>query len=274
MLIRWRSRRQTPALCRGLLHSGNALLTPARPASPPRSADTLGAMDGSPAQAPRAEPRGRGVIEVVATVVVTLVLVGILGALLGRPARAGQSMEPLIPEKARVWLAAPTSFDRGDIVVILPDRRWHEVVVDEPGGITRALRWLRLSQPPPNSRLMVRIIGVPGDEVRCCGPDGHPLVNGHPVPAVLPESQFRVVVPQGRYFVASDAPSAAHSACYLSSLGIEALVAPERIVAEVDRVGWPWKPTDLAPSKASYAGIPGQQAGPEPIIEAGKDPSC
>lgn len=231
-------------------------------------------MDAPSLQAQRAEPRARGVLEVAAAVLVTLVAVGLLGAFVGRPARAGTSMEPVIPADARVWLGAPTALDRGAIVVILPDTRWHDVVPDQPGAITRTLRWLRLAQPPTGSRLMVRIIGVPGDEVRCCGADGLALVNGLAVPARLPEARFRVVVPEGRYFVASDAPGTAHSACYLSSLGVEALVATDRIVAQVDRVGWPWKPTDLAPSKAPYAGIPGRLAGPDPIIEAGKDPSC
>lgn len=231
-------------------------------------------MDAPSLPAQRAEPRARGVLEVAATALVTLVVVGLLGAMLGRPARAGTSMEPLIDADARVWLAAPTALERGAVVVIMPDTRWHDVVADRPSRVTRTLRWLRLSQPPAGSRLMVRIIGVPGDEVRCCDSTGSARVNGHPVPARLPATRFRVVVPEGRYFVAGDAPGTAHSACYLSSLGVEALVATDRIVAQVDRVGWPWNPTDLAPSKEPYAGIPGRPANPDPIIEAGKDPSC
>lgn len=231
-------------------------------------------MDAPAKQAKRAEPRARGVLEVAAALLLTVVLVGVLGAFLGRPARAGTAMEPLIAENARVWLDDPTTIERGDIVVIIPDARWSNVTDDEPGSLSRGLRWLRLAQPPAGSRLMVRIIGVPGDEVRCCGTDGLGLVNGHTVPALLPGNNFRVVVPQGRYFVGSDALSTAHSACYVSSLGVEALVAPEQIVAQVDRVGWLWKRVDLAPSKAPYRGIPGRPASPVPIIEAGKDPSC
>ena len=231
-------------------------------------------MDAPTQRAQRTEPPGRGALEVVGAVLVTMVVVGLLGALVGRPARAGRSMEPLIAADSRVWLSAPTLIDRGTIVVIIPDTRWNHVVADTPSSVTRAMRWLRLTQPPAGSRQLVRIIGVPGDEVRCCGPDGAPLVNGYPVPARLPAHPFRVVVPEGRYFVGGDAAGPAHSACYLSSLGVEALVAPERIVARVDRVGWPWKPTDLVPSKAPYTAIPGRPASPDPIIEAGKDPSC
>ena len=158
--------------------------------------------------------------------------------------------------------------------MIRPDSRWHAVVVDEPGPLTRALRWLRVARPPRDSRMLVRIVGVPGDEVRCCGSDGKALVNGHSVPMMVPDSQFRVVVPEGRYFVAGDAPSTAHSACYLSALGVEALVPTSRIEAQVARVGWPWSSIDISASAAPYVGIPGRPASPQPIIEAGKDPSC
>lgn len=229
---------------------------------------------GRPATVRGGRPRGRVVLEIGAVVVVTLLAVGLLGSVLGRPARAGRTMEPLIGEGARVWLVQPTVPQRGDIVVIVPDTRWNGVVADDPSTLTRGLRWLRLDHPPADSRMMVRVIAVPGDEVRCCDSGGSLLVNGHPVPAWVPGVQFRVRVPEGRYFVASESPSAASSACYLSSLGIEAMVTAEQIESRVARVGWPWAAVDISTSRQAWAAIPRRPATADPIIEAGKDPSC
>ncbi|MGA4669867.1 S26 family signal peptidase [Propionibacteriaceae bacterium Y1923] len=231
------------------------------------------AAEAAPAGA-RGRSRARTVVEVTAVVVATLLAVGLLGSVAGRPGRADATMEPLIRAGQRVWLVQPTTPERGDIVVIIPDLRWHAVVADDPGSVTKALRWLRIARPPEGSRMLVRIIGVPGDEVRCCDGNGSPLVNGHPVPAAMPGNHFRVVVPEGRWFVASDSPSSASSACYLSSLGIEAMVTTDRIEARVARVGWPWAATDLSADQRIYTGIPGNPAPVDPIIEAGKDPTC
>lgn len=223
-----------------------------------------------PAQA----ARRRSVLESIAVVLATLIVVGVLSATFGRPARAGGTMEPTIPQGSRLWLTRVSSLERGQVVVLQPHPGWNGAAPDHPNAVERALRWLRLGQAPAEARVVVRIIGLPGDEVRCCGVDGSVVVNGQNVPAVVPGERFRVVVPEGRYFVATDAPSSANSACYLSRLGVDAMVTRDQLMARVARAGGLWSRRDLAASAAVYAGPPGRPAAPEPIIEAGKDPSC
>ncbi|MGD7733646.1 S26 family signal peptidase [Propionibacteriaceae bacterium G57] len=214
-----------------------------------------------------------GVFESAGAVLLTLVLVGVLATVNGYPARASAAMQPTIPQGSRLWLTGVTDVERGDVVVIAPDSRWSGVVADNPGAVTKLLRWVRLDRPPQNSTMLVRIVGLPGDEVRCCE-GGNLLVNGRQVPIRGMDTTFRVVVPGERYFVGTDTPSVGSSHCYLASLGVEALVPRHRITDHVDRVGWPWRRTDISASGVPFQGIPGQAAPPAPIIEAGKDPSC
>lgn len=211
-------------------------------------------------------------VEVVAGVLVTLLAVALLTMASGRPMRAGATMAPSIRRDAIVWVGggAPT---RGAVMVLAPDIRWRGVTVDEPGPLTRAARWLRLDNPPDGSRVLVRVIGMPGDVVVS---DGRAItVNDLDVPAVpIQGHRFRVVVPQGRHFVMTDRPSAMSSACYLSALGADALVPTDHLVGRVRGVGQPWTSRSLTQSASPYTGIAGRAAPTTATVDAGKDPTC
>ena len=126
-----------------------------------------------------------------------------------------ESMEPtmlvddkILVEKVSYWAGEP---HRGDIVVF-----------DDPGGwlneaesgkasnpVQRALEVIGLF--PTGGHLIKRVIGVGGDEVKCCDDSGHITVNGTPLDEPYVEDSsasadqtFDVVVPKGHLWVMGD----------------------------------------------------------------------
>ncbi len=103
-----------------------------------------------------------------------------------------------------------------------------------------------------------RVIGLPGERVRCCDADGRITVNGRPLverylPSSVPPSriQFDVLVPSGRYFVLGDARDvSADSRMHLGDPG-GGTVPRNKIVGRV--VGKYWPPSQIGGLPAPYA---------------------
>jgi len=207
---------------------------------------------------------------------IALVVVAMTSALTGRPVVADATMEPSFAAGTRLWVKGlEEDPERGDVVLVAPDSRWDGVAQDSAGSFTELMRWLRLGAAPPGSQVITRIIGGPGDEVRCCSPSGQLLVNGKPVPTPGGNEAFRVVLSNGLYFVATDSMSPGSSSCYLSSLRRAALISTDQIKGRVVRAGWPWARRPLDPARAPYTGVPtGGPVPAAPIIESAKDPYC
>jgi signal peptidase I len=100
---------------------------------------------------------------------------------------------------------------RGEIVVFNGSGTGfpQEVVPDRSNGIVRALRSIPravgLGQPA-ESDIIKRVIGVPGDTVACCDPQGRVTVNGVPLdePYIFENS---ALVENGRIFPPTTVPS-------------------------------------------------------------------
>ncbi len=106
---------------------------------------------------------------------------------------------------------------RGDIVVFDGlDSFTPEVSIAEPTNpVSKALSWfagLVGFAPPSEKDFIKRVIGVPGDEVKCCDAKGRVTVNGVPLDETdylydgnkPSETQFDQIVPPGRLWVMGD----------------------------------------------------------------------
>lgn len=161
------------------------------------------------------------------------------------------SMEPLFQTGDRI-VVSRTDFSAG------PIRRGDVVVFDGRGSFASlksgkgaladaaaaAAQWLGLAGS--DTTYVKRVVGLPGDEVRCCGPDGKLLVNGEPLeepyiyPGDVPSLQkFSVVVPDGRLWLMGD--HRAESADSRSLLGAPGggMVPVDRVIGRPVQIIWP-----------------------------------
>jgi signal peptidase I len=120
----------------------------------------------------------------------------------------------------------PFSLKRGDVVVFTDPDHWlrASAPVAEPGPLRKGLRFVGLLPDDSSDHLIKRLIGLPGDRVRCCTADGRITVNDVPLaerylfPGNKPsETEFDITVPPGRIWVMGDhreasADSRAHDA--------------------------------------------------------------
>ncbi len=128
--------------------------------------------------------------------------------------------------------------ERGDIVVFRPPADWHADAQD----------------------FIKRVVGVGGDRVACCGPDGRITVNGVPVdePYVRPgnrpsDTPFDVTVPAGRLFVLGDHRAGSADSRAHAGAGFHGTVPVQNVVGHafvtiwpLDRLRWHTAPTTLA----------------------------
>ncbi len=105
---------------------------------------------------------------------------------------------------------------RGDIVVFNGLDSWtpEATVAGPTNPIGKALGWiggLVGFAPPSETDFIKRVIGIPGDRVVCCAPNGRVTVNGVALsePYLYPgntpsDTGFNIIVPPGRLWVMGD----------------------------------------------------------------------
>lgn len=138
--------------------------------------------------------------------------------------------------------------ERGDIVVF--DGSGTFAGSDSNGGslsriLRRAAATVGLAEPE-RTHYIKRVIGIGGDRVACCDPDGRITVNGEPLdePYLYPGDEpsaagFDVEVPEGRLWVLGDHRSdSMDSREHLGSPG-GGTVAEERVIGRAEFVCWP-----------------------------------
>lgn len=124
------------------------------------------------------------------------------------------SMEETLVRNDRILAWKPASPQRGDVVVFHDPANW---LGDTPpasgmgGQLQRLLVFLGIMPSASGDDLVKRVIGVGGDTIECCSPDGKIIRNGVPLdePYIYPgeptdQVKFKVTVPQGRLFVMGD----------------------------------------------------------------------
>ena len=162
-----------------------------------------------------------------------------------------ESMEPLLDAGDRI-LVSRTDFSTEPIrhgdVVVFDGRGTFAPLTSTKGPLGDAVaavgHWLGLTGS--DTTYIKRVIGLPGDHVRCCGSDGRLTVNGQAVeesylyPGDVPsEQKFDVVVPAGRLWLMGDHRS--RSADSRSLLGAPGggLVPLDRVIGRPVRIIWP-----------------------------------
>ena len=165
------------------------------------------------------------------------------------------SMQDTLQPGDRVLVSKLTyrfrDIQRGDIVVFNGvDSFTPEVSVAEPANpVSRAVRWAAtaLGLPTVNEKDFIkRVIGLPGDRVRCCDSHGRVTVNGVPLdepylfPGDVPSlSTFDVLVPPDKLWVMGDHRSdSKDSRSYLGDPG-GGMVPQSRVVGRAFAIVWP-----------------------------------
>lgn len=204
------------------------------------------------------------------------------------------SMENTLQINDRVLVSKFGGFQRGDVVVFEDPGDWLAPAPVSDNPIRIGLEFIGVLPNSATEHLIKRVIGMPGDRVKCCGEDGRISVNGVALdeaaylyseggvqvsPANVP---FEIVVPAGYIFVMGDHRNqSADSRCRLTNItagepsGIAAFVPVDKvvgaavaIVSPLDRLS-----TFTVPDTFEAVAEPDQPAPVEPeIIEA--SPGC
>jgi signal peptidase I len=178
----------------------------------------------------------------------------------------------------------PIELRRGDIVVFADPGDWLEPVVQAPHGsvvtgLRDAMMFVGLLPDNSENHLIKRVIGLPGDHVKCCDEGGRLTVNGVPVkePYLMPgdaasESQFDITVPRGRVWVMGDHRSDSSDSRFHDAPGdngTQGSVDERLIVGRAVAIVWPLDHLDwLSTPTETFAKVPN----PSPAGDRGGAP--
>jgi signal peptidase I len=195
--------------------------------------------------------------ELVLLVALTLAVAGLIRTFLVQPFFIpSESMENTLRVGDRVLVDKLSyrfhEIHRGDVVVFNGlDSFTPEVQVDESSNpVARGLRSVGAAvgvAPPGEKDFIKRVIGVPGDRVVCCDPQGRVTVNGtaldeadYVFPGNVPsEATFDVTVPAGRLWVMGDHREAsADSRAHTGDPG-GGTVPEDKVIGRAFSVVWP-----------------------------------
>ena len=210
----------------------------------------------------------RLVLQVVAAVVVMALLKAFVVQSFYVPS---ESMEPTVLPGDRVvvnLLVDGADVRRGDLVVFDGTSAWagpDRSAYEAPGVIGRTLAAVRraLGIESGETDYLKRVIGVGGDRVRCCTPDGRLEVNGTPLDepylargTKASDVTFDVTVPAGRLWLLGD--NRARSSDARAHLGDPGggMVPTDDVIGRVALRYWPlsrWGTMDPASTDARPA---------------------
>jgi len=193
-----------------------------------------------------------------------------------------QSMYNTLQDHDRIAVLKFQHFQRGDIVVFVDPGGWVTTPPAPIGTVHRVLEKIGLLASTDQQYVVKRVIGLPGDEVRCCT-DGKLTVNGVTIDessylmnpaAPASDFSFDVIVPVGRVFVLGDnREGSADSRWHLCQAnhtadGYGGFVPIQNIVGPVKAVAFPFSRIGSRPTPTSvFASVP---AGTDPPPTVGK----
>jgi len=171
----------------------------------------------------------------------------------------------LTGDKVIVSKLTPGPFDlkRGDVVVFKDPGGWLDPTTPKvrgkiSGGIHDGLTFIGLLPNDADDHLIKRVIGLPGDHVVCCTPQGLLTVNGTPItePYIYPgnapsEKDFNITVPAGKIWVMGDHREISRDSRFNDpgGTGKDGSVPINLVVGRAVVIVWPL-------SRASWLGVP------------------
>ncbi len=182
-----------------------------------------------------------------------------------------ESMEPGLITNDRILVQKVTYWtgdvERGDVVVFEDPGGW--LAPPEPlTGLQKVLSTVGLY--PTGGHLVKRVIGVGGDEVRCCDRRDRVTVNGIPLdetdylpPGVAPSTKrFRVTVPEGRIWLMGDNRSNSEDSRYHQDLPGKGTVSTDRVVGKVWGIVWPLGRFEVLDRPDTFAQLESSESAP------------
>lgn len=186
------------------------------------------------------------------------------------------SMEPTLQPDDRILvnkIGVGSSLQRGDLVVFDGSHSFAGRTGDSGGhgsGAGRALGAMAsiLSIETNQSDYVKRVVGLPGDHVVCCDPNGQLKVNdvGVNEPYLYPGDKpsdltFDVTVPSGRVWLMGDHRSdSADSRAHLGDPG-GGMVRLDDVIGRAAMVFWPPSRAGVLSAPDSLAGLPANARG-------------
>jgi signal peptidase I len=163
----------------------------------------------------------------------------------------------------------PLSLQRGDVVVFTDPGGWleGETVTPSTNPVREALAFIGLLPNDSGNHLIKRVIGLPGDHVKCCDSSGRLSVDGTPITETYlrsgsqpSERPFDITVPAGRIWVMGDnRQESADSRSHDDGTGRTGTVPIDDVTGRALAVVWPF-------SHGSWLGrYPGVFAGVKPV---------
>ncbi|MGH3324046.1 MAG: signal peptidase I, partial [Streptomyces sp.] len=174
----------------------------------------------------------------------------------------------VLVDKLTPWFG--TKPERGDVVVFKDPGGWLDREEtqrdDDPVGIKQGkefMTFIGLLPSDDEQDLIKRVVGVGGDKVKCCDPQGRVTVNGTPLkePYLHPgnkpsQMKFDVSVPIGRVFVMGDhRANSADSRFHLRDPGT-GTVPEDKVVGRAMVIAWPFGHWRQLEDSGAYASVP------------------
>ncbi len=167
---------------------------------------------------------------------------------------SGSMLETLqINDRIIVNVTAPelTPISRGDIVVFRDPGGWLGSIPETPKEPIQELGdfilgTFGITAPDSAEHLVKRVIGLPGDKVVCCDPEGFVTINGVPITEPYigsnspSELEFSVEVPADHYWVMGDNRPNSTDSRYHQDLPTKGFIPMSVVVGNAFIISWPF----------------------------------
>ncbi len=199
--------------------------------------------------------RTHWLVEIVLVVIVALAVSAVVRAFVAQAYYIPSgSMEQSLAENDWILVSKLSTrigtVDRGDVVVFVDPGTWLPDAAPHSNPIRKALEFVGLAPDPAEGDLVKRVIGIGGDTVACCTPQGRVTVNDQPLdetylypgdsPGDAPvgcSGEFEVAVPAGYLWVMGDHRSVSEDSRCQKAL--QKFVPEEQVQGRTVAVIWP-----------------------------------